>query len=111
MSKTYYHYTTKECAEHIINDKALKSPYGLVFACETEEDMLKFTYVNFRIGRIESLDNYCVIKFKSNGKAEESYDHSSKFYADARAVVFSSHQLKIKPIKVIPLRTFLKELV
>lgn len=108
MSKTYYHYTRKEYAELITSEKCLKSNYGLVFACDTELDMKKFTYINYKIGII-NLDDYCVIQFKANMKPEESYDHSTGFYHNARAVVFVTHNLKIKPIKVIPLYKFLQE--
>lgn len=89
--KKYYHYTKKSNILNIISSKRLRNNGCGVFACDTKEDLLKFINFYLNSGSIK-LEEVIFIEFETNIEFEESYDHDSETFGNARAVVcFSDH--------------------
>lgn len=74
MYKRYYHATTPEAAQSILNDGVIKAKFGEVFLCDDPKDAAKFLAVRL----ITEIVVFGMML--DSDEVQESFDHSQKFF-------------------------------
>lgn len=93
----YYHYTKKDNLLDILSTKKLENNGFGVYACNSIEDLFQFINLYINTKQIQKEDTI-VIKFESNAKFEESFDHNPALLNGAKAFVCYD-TVKIKDIQ------------
>ena len=103
-----FHYTHKDNVQKIMKEQKLKAHFG-VYAFDNVNDLVTFTYTNYRIGYTNLYDTR-IIAFTTDEKFEEGSDHNKRFYKNARTIVCAKNEVPIKVKFVVSLEVLFKHI-